>query len=109
MDAESVVAIVLGVLFLVGWCCWLMWKNRRHNEYVGRLEARDKKAREKKRDAESKAREAYRIVEPVQDGAADQSILQLAGAHGAPMQFISPGMPQNVTHQYVTVVTQPHY
>ena len=40
------------------------------------------------------------------DGITDTQ--QHAGAHSVPTQFYSAGMPRNVTHQYVTVVTHPY-
>ena len=155
MDAASIVAIVIGVFLLVGWCSYEMWKNRRHNVYVRELQARDderkvaRAAEERIRKvafyrkingdeaankmfpeegttkgqattAEEKSREKefYRCLYgdekankmfPEEGTTKGQATQQHAGEHGVQMQFISSEMPKNVTPQYVTVVTQPHY
>ena len=96
-----------------------MWKNRRHNVYVRKLQARDEERRvaaaaEEKIRMKASYRDMYGEAEankrfPEEGTAKCQATQQHAGDHGVQMQFISSGMPKNVTPQYVTVVTQPHY
>ena len=128
MDAVWIVAIVLGVIVLCGWCNFEMWRNRRHNAWHLKQQAEDRAKRDAGREKDKRAgmaiylelygeadfikmygeaefRKMFREEGTVEGIAETQ---QHAGAHGVPMQFYSAGMPQNVTHHYVTVVTQPY-
>ena len=127
MDAVWIIAIVLGVIVLCGYCNFEMWRNRRHNAWVYERQAEDKAKRDAERAAEKKRsrahflemygeagfidmygeaeyRKMFREESTVKGIAGEQ---QDAGAHGVAMQFHLAAMPQNVTPQYVTVVTHP--
>ena len=85
MDAGWVVATVVVLLVIGGWGSYELWKHW-HS----------------KRDdmSEAWAMNARRLQ------AEEERVGVLRKPDGL-KQFISPGMPQNVTPQYVTVVTQP--
>ena len=122
MDAVWIIAIVLGVIILCGYCNFEMWRNRRHNAWHLKMQAEDRAKRDAKRDKDKRAGmaiylELYGEADFIEEyGEAEfrkmfreeGTVEGIAGAHGVPMQFYSAGMPQNVTHQYVTVVTQPY-
>ena len=128
MDTVWIVAIVVGVIVLCGLCNFQMWRNRRHNTWILKQQAEDREKRDAEREKDRKSGMAIYLQMNGQadfiqmygeaelrkilseqgnlEGIADTQ--QNAGAHGVPMPFYSSGIPQNVTHQYVTVVTQPY-
>jgi hypothetical protein len=105
-----------------------MWTNRRHNAWVLKQQAEDKAKRDAEREKDKRAGMAIYLQlygeagfikmygeeelrkmlreEGTVNGITDTQ--QHTGAHSVPMQFDSAGRPQNVTHQYVTVVTHPY-
>ena len=97
MQAVWIVAIVVGVIVTCGWSNYIMWKNRGINERQAEHRA--------KRDAEWTAeKEAMSPADYRRFFGREKTVKGIAGAQ---MQFHLAAMPQNVTPQYVTVVTHP--
>ena len=106
MQAVWIVAIVVGVIAICGYSNYIMWKNR--VEHKRQAELRAKRDAEWDAEKEAMSPEEYRRKfggEKTVKGIAGAQ--QDAGAHGVAMQFHLAAMPQNVTPQYVTVVTHP--
>ena len=113
VDVALTVTVVIVILIVVGLYNYDLWKSRRdefdeiqaHNSSLTAEEKIKKEEFYRWLHGDAKANKMF----PEEGNTKGQATQQHAGEHGVQMQFISSEMPKNVTPQYVTVVTQPHY